>query len=67
VIGAAGMIGRKLVARLVRDGQLGGTEIGHLGLVDLQEPDSPPDWGATSECWRPTWLLGARRQSSPPT
>jgi nucleoside-diphosphate-sugar epimerase len=51
VIGAAGMIGRKLVARLVRDGQLGGTEVSHLGLVDLVQPDSPPDWGGTSECW----------------
>jgi nucleoside-diphosphate-sugar epimerase len=51
VIGAAGMIGRKLVARLVRDGRLGGTEVSVLSLVDLLEPDSPADWGGKSECW----------------
>jgi nucleoside-diphosphate-sugar epimerase len=51
VIGAAGMIGRKLVARVVRDGQLGGAEVSHLSLVDLIEPDSPANWGGTSESW----------------
>jgi D-erythronate 2-dehydrogenase len=51
VVGAAGMIGRKLVARVVRDGQVDGTEVSHLSLVDLLEPDSPADWGGTSECW----------------
>ncbi|MDQ1425163.1 MAG: D-erythronate 2-dehydrogenase [Acidimicrobiaceae bacterium] len=51
VIGAAGMIGRKLVARVVHHGQLDGVEVSHLSLVDLREPDSPPGWGGTSECW----------------
>jgi nucleoside-diphosphate-sugar epimerase len=41
IIGAAGMIGRKLAERLVRDGRLGG-RISHAALVDLVEPPSPP-------------------------
>jgi len=51
VIGAAGMIGEKLTARLVRDGELGGREVDHLSLVDLRLPDAPPPWGGRSECW----------------
>ena len=51
VIGAAGMIGRKLVARLVSDGRLGDAEVGHLSLVDLLEPESPGGWSGGSECW----------------
>jgi nucleoside-diphosphate-sugar epimerase len=51
VMGAAGMIGRKLVARLVRDGRLGSTEVSRLSLVDVIEPESPLDWGGKSECW----------------
>jgi nucleoside-diphosphate-sugar epimerase len=50
VIGAAGMIGRKLVARVVRDGQLGGTEVSHLSLVDLVQPDPPAGGVATADC-----------------
>ena len=34
IIGAAGMIGRKLTARLVRDGTLAGRAITHAHLVD---------------------------------
>lgn len=45
------MIGRKLVARLVGDALLGGTDISHLSLIDLLEPDSPGEWGGTSKCW----------------
>jgi nucleoside-diphosphate-sugar epimerase len=51
VIGAAGMIGRKLVSTVVRDGKLGGAEVGHLTLVDVLQPESPAKWGGTSECW----------------
>jgi nucleoside-diphosphate-sugar epimerase len=50
VIGAAGMIGRKLVAALVRDGRLHDIEVGDLSLVDVVEPDAPVDWGGTSVC-----------------
>jgi D-erythronate 2-dehydrogenase len=42
VTGAAGMIGRKLVARLVEDGKLGDAELERLTLVDVVAPDPPP-------------------------
>jgi nucleoside-diphosphate-sugar epimerase len=48
VVGAAGMIGRKLVARLAHDGRLGPTEIRRLSLVDIVAPDQPPGWGGES-------------------
>ncbi len=38
VIGAAGMIGRKLAERLAADGQLGGRTIASMTLVDVFEP-----------------------------
>jgi D-erythronate 2-dehydrogenase len=45
IIGAAGMIGRKLTARLVRDGTLAGRAITHAHLVDVVAPQplaNPP-------------------------
>jgi D-erythronate 2-dehydrogenase len=42
VTGAAGMIGRKLVARLVEDGKLGDAELERLTLVDVVAPEAPP-------------------------
>ncbi len=41
IIGAAGMIGRKLTARLVSDGRLAGQAIIRLPLVDVLEPAYP--------------------------
>ncbi len=41
IIGAAGMVGRKLTERLVRDGNLGGRAIDALTLVDVVEPQRP--------------------------
>ena len=38
VLGAAGMLGRKLVARLTSDGELDGRRIDHLLLADAIEP-----------------------------
>ena len=38
IIGAAGMIGRKLTARLARDGRLAGKTIDHAHLVDIVAP-----------------------------
>ena len=35
IIGAAGMIGRKLTARLVADGRLAGQAINRLSLADV--------------------------------
>jgi nucleoside-diphosphate-sugar epimerase len=42
VTGAAGMLGRKLVERLARDGALGGEPIERLILADVVEPQAPP-------------------------
>ncbi|HQZ13566.1 MAG TPA: SDR family oxidoreductase [Devosia sp.] len=44
VIGAAGMIGRKLVDRLVKDPALSGKAISHLTLTDIVEPVAPAGW-----------------------
>jgi nucleoside-diphosphate-sugar epimerase len=41
ILGAAGMVGRKLAERLVKDGQLGGQAITHLILHDVVEPQRP--------------------------
>jgi D-erythronate 2-dehydrogenase len=41
VIGAAGMIGRKLAARLAADGMLGGRAIAAMHLVDVVAPTMP--------------------------
>ena len=41
IIGAAGMIGRKLTARLVADGRLAGQAINRLSLVDVITPADP--------------------------
>ena len=51
VIGAAGMIGRKLVAELVRTGRLGEADVERLSLVDVVAPDTPGSWGGESDCW----------------
>src|SRR5689334_6763843 len=39
--GAAGMIGRKLTARLVKDGKLNGKAIDRLTLIDVVPPEKP--------------------------
>ena len=43
--GAGGMIGRKLVARLIKDGALGGQPISRLTLLDIEAPDVPAGAG----------------------
>lgn len=48
VIGAAGMVGRKLVARLAADG-LDGRPIDRLTLVDVVAPTVPAGFGGTVE------------------
>jgi D-erythronate 2-dehydrogenase len=45
ITGAAGMIGRKLTARLVRDGALNGRAIDRMTLTDIVTPELPA--GAT--------------------
>ncbi len=44
IIGAAGMVGRKLAQRLSHDGGLGGRQIGTLSLVDVVAPEPPAGW-----------------------
>jgi nucleoside-diphosphate-sugar epimerase len=41
IAGAAGMIGRKLTARLVKDGGINGRPIDRLSLTDVVAPDKP--------------------------
>ena len=41
ILGAAGMLGRKLAERLARDGALAGRRISHLSLADAIEPERP--------------------------
>jgi nucleoside-diphosphate-sugar epimerase len=41
IIGAAGMVGRKLAAKLSADGQLGGKPINEITLVDVVTPQAP--------------------------
>jgi len=45
VLGAAGMVGRKLVERLLRDGRLGKTDITKLTLHDVVAPAKPEKAG----------------------
>jgi nucleoside-diphosphate-sugar epimerase len=49
IIGAAGMLGRKLVERLARDGRLGPERISQLSLVDLGPAEPPGDPGFAVE------------------
>jgi nucleoside-diphosphate-sugar epimerase len=45
IIGAAGMVGRKLTERLTRYGGIGSTTIEKLSLVDVIAADKPKDFG----------------------
>jgi D-erythronate 2-dehydrogenase len=45
VLGAAGMVGRKLVERLLRDGRLGKGDITRLTLQDVVAPNKPEKAG----------------------
>jgi D-erythronate 2-dehydrogenase len=49
IIGAAGMVGRKLTAALVAAGQVGGNEIGRLTLADVVIPPVPEGFGGSVE------------------
>ena len=65
ILGAAGMVGRKLTERLLRDGRLGKNDITRMTLQDVVEPAKPgmPDFRSTrlpaiSRCrvLRKSWL-----------
>ena len=49
IIGAAGMVGRKLTERLVADGRLGSRDIERLTLVDVVAPTATPTFGGAVE------------------
>ena len=49
ISGAAGMIGRKLSARLVKDTQLNGKKIDRLTLIDVVAPEKPGGFAGTAE------------------
>ena len=42
ILGAAGMLGRKLAERLAADGSVAGKAVTHLDLVDVVAPTAPP-------------------------
>ena len=49
IIGAAGMVGRKLTTALVADGQIGGRDISRLTLADVVAPAAPAGFGGKVE------------------
>jgi D-erythronate 2-dehydrogenase len=49
ILGAAGMVGRKLTARLVKDGHLGGAEVTAFTLVDWIAPERPAGFSGPVE------------------
>ncbi|HEX3162168.1 MAG TPA: D-erythronate dehydrogenase [Pseudolabrys sp.] len=49
ITGAAGMIGRKLTTRLVKDGGLNGKSIDRLTLVDVVAPEKPAGFSGAVE------------------
>jgi nucleoside-diphosphate-sugar epimerase len=49
ITGAAGMIGRKLTARLVKDGALNGEPIAQLTLIDVVAPQKPEKFSGKVE------------------
>jgi len=49
ITGAAGMIGRKLTARLVKDGKLNGRSIDKFTLIDVVAPEKPAGFTSSVE------------------
>ncbi|MFD0936243.1 NAD-dependent epimerase/dehydratase family protein, partial [Methylobacterium trifolii] len=47
ILGAAGMIGRRLTAAFVADGQVGGQPLDALTLVDVLQPQAPEGFSGT--------------------
>src|ERR1700712_2215120 len=50
ILGAAGMLGRKLADRLARDGAVAGQPVTHLDLVDVIAPTAPAGFAGTVSC-----------------
>jgi nucleoside-diphosphate-sugar epimerase len=51
IIGAAGMVGRKLTERLVKDGTLGGKPVTEFSLVDVVAPEKPAGFTGKVTAW----------------
>lgn len=49
IIGAAGMLGRKLAQRIAADGTLAGTQVTKLTLADMIEPSAPEGFSGAVE------------------
>ncbi|RYC04676.1 D-erythronate dehydrogenase [Ciceribacter ferrooxidans] len=49
IIGAAGMVGRKLAGHLAASGSLGGHPVEAMTLVDVVKPEAPVGYGGTVE------------------
>ena len=49
ITGAAGMIGRKLTERLVKDGKLNGKPVKRLTLLDVVQPEPPKDFAGKAD------------------
>ncbi len=50
IIGAAGMVGRKLIEKLAKEGTLGGKKIDHAILHDVIMPEAPAHAPFKTEC-----------------
>lgn len=50
ILGAAGMLGRKLAERLVQDGGIAGQPVTHLDLVDVVVPTAPAGFTGEASC-----------------
>lgn len=50
IIGAAGMVGRKLAQRITADGGLGGQPVDHMTLVDVVQPEPPAGYPGQADC-----------------
>lgn len=50
IIGAAGMVGRKLAQRITADGGLGGQPVDHMTLVDVVQPEPPAGYTGQADC-----------------
>jgi D-erythronate 2-dehydrogenase len=51
ITGAAGMIGRKLIERLAKDGAINGRKIERLTLTDVVQPAAPNNFSGKVDAW----------------
>ncbi len=60
ILGAAGMVGRKLTERLLRDGRLGKHDITRMTLQDVVAPTKPANASIPIKSWLPISPMPAR-------